>query len=130
MKYLVESEVRKDGTKIYYDIYTSQHEKAALLISSPHIHTYYEIVYVTDGDIQFQFGDEICHLKEHDIIIVYPNTAHGTTVPEQEKEGRITQHVVKFSPMFLYPIIRHQQFRHYMEDISILLLQGQHLNGQ
>ena len=105
MKYMVESEVRKDGSKIYYDIYVAQGMKAPGLVSHPHIHTYYEIVYVTGGNIEFQFGEEICLLKEHDIIIVYPNTAHGTTLPEQEGENvQISQHVVKFSPIFLYPM--------------------------
>ena len=105
MKYMVESEIRKDGSKIYYDIYVAQARKTPGLISPPHIHTYYEIVYATGGDIQFQFGEEVCQLHEYDIIIVYPNTAHGTTLPKQANDDiPVSQHVVKFSPTFLYPM--------------------------
>lgn len=103
MKYQIESEIRKDGSRIYYDIYVSSHRPTEKPISPPHIHTYYELVYPTGGDMEFMFGEEICRLKEHDIIMVPPNVVHGTQIPIQDPETFVSMHVTKFSTLFLYP---------------------------
>lgn len=110
MEYKIESEIRKDGSKVYYDIYTSSPKSGqGKSISPPHIHTFYEIVTVTGGQIEFTFEEnEKCILEENDILIVYPNEVHGTAAVasdnQEEPKSKLTQHVVKFSPLFLYPM--------------------------
>ena len=106
MKYLIEKEIYKDGSKIFYDIYESSSIKKPRSISKPHIHTYYEMVYCTGGTMQFHFaGDMVVTLQENDIMVVFPNEIHGTAVVDIPVEnGGLRQHVVKFSPQFLYPM--------------------------
>ena len=104
-KFEIEAEVRKDGSKIYYDIYVGHQSTQPGTISRPHVHSYYELAFVTGGRLQVQIDEETCILEENDIIIVYPNTVHGTAIPEQNTEPfAVQQHVVKFSPLFLYPM--------------------------
>ena len=110
MEYQIESEIRKDGSKVYYDIYENTIGRTpGQVISAPHIHSYFEIVYVTGGKMTVVFEqDDRCTLKENDILITFPNEIHGTAAAEDAfdgaPDGSICQHVVKFSPLFLYPM--------------------------
>lgn len=43
---------------------------------SPHLHTALEIVYVTAGSLELGMGQELFHMDEGDIGIIFPNIIH------------------------------------------------------
>lgn len=106
MKYLIEKETRKDGSRIFYEIYENTGKKSTGTLSSPHIHTYYEIVQCIGGSMHFRFAtDTEVELLENDIMVVFPNEIHGTSIQKQPTDPKgVRQRVVKFSPQFLYPM--------------------------
>ena len=54
----------------------------------PHLHEAIEVVYVTDGDIELGVGQELYHMDEGDLAIVFPNVIHHYQV-FGEKESKV-----------------------------------------
>ncbi len=115
MKYSVqvENEFGLDGTKKQYDIFknchTSSHQVCPI-----HTHTYYETVLVLEGELTFWLPEqEPLNLRAGDVIFIPPHIIHQTY---QKNEQRMRSAVVKFSPMFLYPMETTQS------DVDCLLM--------
>lgn len=105
MKYAVqiESEVGVDGTKKAYDIFSNLHTEP-LRIGPPHIHSYYEVTTVLEGELVYRVGnEEDIRLHTGDIIFVPPYVVHNSSVLPAERV-QMRSSVVKFSPLFLYPM--------------------------
>ncbi|MBE6553773.1 MAG: helix-turn-helix domain-containing protein [Ruminococcaceae bacterium] len=115
MKYSVqiENEFGLDGTKKQYDIFKNCHTttKQACQI---HTHTYYETVLVLEGELTYWLPEqEPLTLHAGDVIFIPPHVIHQTY---QKKEQCMRSAVVKFSPMFLYPMETTQS------DVDCLLM--------
>jgi len=96
-----ENELKADGTQKQYDIFKNYH-KAKRLVSDVHTHTYFEAVLVTEGELCYWFSDrEPIRLQAGDVIVVPPNVIHQS---KQISANAMQSVVVKFSPMFLYPM--------------------------
>jgi AraC-like DNA-binding protein/mannose-6-phosphate isomerase-like protein (cupin superfamily) len=98
---LSENETNANGAKKQYDIFRNYH-KAKRLTGDVHTHTYFETVLVTEGELCYCFSDrEPIRLTAGDVIFVPSNVIHQT---RQSSGGTLRSVVVKFSPMFLYPM--------------------------
>lgn len=106
MKYSVqaENEIRKDGSKMQYDIFKNHHKKKKLSVGV-HTHTYFEVTLVTEGELIYWIPEhEQVVLHAGDVIFLPPHVIHQTHQPKQESDRGMRSIVVKFSPMFLYPM--------------------------
>ena len=99
----IEKETDARGAKIPYDIFLS-HIKGKAHFNAPHIHSYYEVACVTHGNIHYNAGDtENILLCEGDIIFIPSNVPHNTYRFSAQAD-ETSYIVVKFSPLFLYPM--------------------------
>lgn len=117
MKYKVqiESELDQSGAKKSYDIFANKHIKQ-FGTHALHTHTYYETLLVLEGKLIIQIGDdETVLLTPGDIIFIPPNVVHDTYLAPNDLM-LMRSIVVKFSPMFLYPMETTQS------DIDSLLM--------
>ncbi len=106
MKYSVqaENEVGKDGSKKQYDIFKNYH-KGKQMLGNAHTHTYFEVTMVTEGELIYWIPDhEQVVMHAGDVIVLPPHVIHQTHQPEQVSDCGMRSIVVKFSPMFLYPM--------------------------
>ena len=104
MNYKIEVESHTNGSKKLFDTFKSYYKRPNDLLSPPHVHSYYEINYIKNGDFCYVIDDTDIRIKSGDIIIIYPNVIHAsytgkTSTPEDPTEAT----VIKFSPAFLYP---------------------------
>lgn len=117
MKFSVyeENELTKTGAKKHYDIFSNYHTHNAPMWI-PHVHSYYEIMLVQEGKLIYLVDDcEPITMSEGDIIFIPPHVVHDTTLPTDE-EVTFRSTVVKFSPLFLYPMETTQS------DVDCLLI--------
>lgn len=99
-----ESEIRSDGTKIYYHIRNESNFPLPITTSPVHTHSYYELVCVKGGVAELRLAsNERLKMNDGDIAIVAPEVAHTMHYPAQTVE-KISQYLIKFSPQFLYPL--------------------------
>lgn len=119
MKFSVfeENELTKSGAKKHYDIFSNCHTHNAPKWI-PHVHSYYELMLVSEGEILYLVEDsDSIMLHEGDVIFIPPHVVHDTTLDFEEKtSNRFRSIVVKFSPLFLYPMETTQS------DIDSLLI--------
>ena len=104
MQYKVqaESELDKNGFKKTYDIFSNEHKKT--IQHALHIHSYYETILLLDGCLYVQIGDKkTLRLSAGDLIFIPPNVIHDTYI-DAESNAIMRSIVVKFSPLFLYPM--------------------------
>ena len=103
MKYSVQVENEWDitGARKQYDIFTNHHAEPKRL-GKAHTHTYYETIYILEGELICKVGDhKRLLLHKGDIIFIPPNIVHATYTIHPIMMRSI---VVKFSPLFLYPM--------------------------
>jgi AraC-like DNA-binding protein/mannose-6-phosphate isomerase-like protein (cupin superfamily) len=115
MKYSVqtENEFGIDGSKKQYDIFRNHHRNKRQ-VSEVHTHTYFETVLVTEGELKYWIPDhETVVLQAGDIIFLPPHVIHQT---HQGSTREMRSIVVKFSPLFLYPMETTQS------DVDCLLM--------
>ena len=115
MKYSVqvESEVDNNGTKKQYDIFTNCHFTTNRFVH-PHVHSYYEMILILEGELIYQVGDhEPVALHVGDVLFVPPYVVHNSYL---RSPLRVRTIVVKFSPLFLYPMDTTQS------DVDYLLI--------
>ncbi len=56
-------------------------------LSAPmHIHSCYEFIMVTDGEMLITVGNQTKLLKKNDCAIIFPNQTHSMETPEQSKD--------------------------------------------
>lgn len=94
-----ESEFTATGAKKIYDIF----EKERSTPSHPrhHIHSYYELILVTQGELSFQIElGKPSLLQTGDVLFVPPFVPHATY---RTVNAPMRCTVVKFSPTYLYP---------------------------
>ena len=103
MDYRIELEAKKDGTKKYYDVFTSRLKPTVRTISPAHTHSYYEINNIKVGQLFYAIGDEELCLNENDIIIVFPNVIHKTFTNARPEDPSIINTILKFSSSFIQP---------------------------
>lgn len=119
MKFSVfeENELTKTGAKKHYDIFSNCHTHNAPKWM-PHVHSYYELMLVLEGEVLYIVEDsQPIMIHEGDVIFIPPHVVHDTTLPFEEKTScRFRSIVVKFSPLFLYPMETTQS------DIDSLLI--------
>ena len=120
-KVIAESEVDQKGAKKSYDIFANKHDRQLSHIL--HTHTYYETLLLLEGTLIVQIEDaKTILLSPGDIIFIPPNVVHDTYLKPNEKTV-MRSIVVKFSPMFLYPMETTQS------DIDSLLMSPIYQNG-
>ena len=116
MKYSVqtENEFGIDGSKKQYDIFRNHHKSHKKLVGEVHTHTYFETVLVTEGELNYWIPDhETVVLRTGDVIFLPPHVIHQT---HQGAMRDMRSIVVKFSPLFLYPMETTQS------DVDCLLM--------
>jgi len=114
-KIIAESEVDEKGAKKTYDIFANKHFRQ-FSTHFLHTHTYYETLLLLEGSLVVQIGDtETVILTAGDVIFIPPNVIHDTYLKPNETTV-MRSIVVKFSPMFLYPMETTQS------DIDSLLM--------
>lgn len=64
------------------DVFVIRHPRYTR--SFPHKHNYFEINYVLKGTCDFTFNDEVQNLKEGEVCIIAPNSAHDMYVDNDE----------------------------------------------
>lgn len=107
INYELEPEYTSDGSRILYEVrtFTETTEGKDRQLTFPHTNSLYEIVYPKEAGLHFQIepGD-FCQLQEEDIILIFPHVIHSSILPLQAAPvTRVVQHVLKFTPTFLYP---------------------------
>ena len=113
-KVLVEKETHNSGTKKQYDVFVNKHNKQ--ITHALHIHSYYETLLLLEGKLIVQIGDsDTVLLSPGDIIFIPPHVVHDTYL-DQTHPTLMRSIVVKFSPLFLYPMETTQS------DINCLLM--------
>ena len=118
MKFSVfeENELTQTGAKKHYDIFSNCHTENAPKWM-PHVHSYFELVQVLEGEVLYIVEDsQPVIMHEGDIIFIPPHVVHDTTLPFEKTSNRFRSIVVKFSPLFLYPMETTQS------DIDCLLI--------
>lgn len=104
MNYKVEIESYVNGSKKLFDTFKNRHKKPNDRLSPPHIHSYYEITHVRNGEFRYVIDETDIYLNRGDIIIIYPNVIHASyTGRSCSSENPAETTVLKFSPAFLYP---------------------------
>lgn len=85
----------------------------------PHLHNAFEIVYVTEGTVEFGVGRELYHMEKGDIGIVFPNLIHhyqvfgkGTNtayyiIATPTLFGNFSQQMQKYCP--INPVIKKKE---------------------
>ena len=108
MKYdvKIENELNNFGSKKEYDIFSNRF----LLNHStppryfPHIHSYYETILILEGEFKLKIdGSESVILSQGDIIFIPSYVVHEPFLIEGNMPI-MRSIVVKFSPLFLYPL--------------------------
>ena len=89
------------GRQIMYDIFTTCHEVQNETVL-PHTHTYFELLLVEEGVAVDTCGDAPLDVRAGDVALVAPNVVHN--ICHSVRYGRYRSTVVKFSPLFLYPL--------------------------
>ncbi len=98
---LPENERDKTGARKQYDIFSNHHPKLERF-GSPHTHTYFETILILDGELFYKVEDhEPRALHKGDVLFVPPHIVHDTYMQNPIEFRSI---VVKFSPLFLYPM--------------------------
>ena len=121
-KVIAESEVDTKGAKKSYDIFANKHIKQTYA-HELHTHTYYETLLLLEGNLIVQIGDtETVLLSQGDVIFIAPNVVHDTYLTANNANV-MRSIVIKFSPMFLYPMETTQS------DIDSLLMSPVYPNG-
>lgn len=46
-------------------------------VTPPHIHEFYEVVYVADGPLLHRYGAEVCTIDRGDLLLINPHIPHG-----------------------------------------------------
>ena len=87
--------------QIMYDIFTTCHEVQNETVL-PHTHTYFELLLVEEGVAVDTCGDAPLDVRAGDVALVAPNVVHN--ICHSVRYGRYRSTVVKFSPLFLYPL--------------------------
>ncbi len=96
-----ENERDKRGSRIQYDIFTNNHPKQEKFWF-PHTHTYFETILILEGELFCKVEDhEPFALHKGDVLFVPPHIIHDTYMLHPIGFRSI---VVKFSPLFLYPM--------------------------
>ena len=109
MKYKVEieGETGKDGSKKEYDIFSNRFNidtKIAPRYYSPHIHSYYETILILEGELMLEIeNSKSIVLHQGDIVFIPPYIVHANSLIT-ENAPIMRSIVVKFSPLFLYPL--------------------------
>lgn len=107
VNYELEPEYTSDGSRILYEVrtFTETTEGADRQLTFPHTNSLYEIVYPKEAGLRFQIEQgDFCELREEDIILIFPHVIHSSFLPLQTSPvTRVVQHVLKFTPAFLYP---------------------------
>lgn len=115
IKYSVymENETDVSGVRKQYDIYANYHPKV-IRFGKPHTHSYYETIMIQEGELCLLVEDQSpVVLHEGDIAFVPPYIVHDTLMMPGAKLRSV---VVKFSPLFLYPMETTQS------DVDCLLI--------
>ena len=100
---MAESELDARGAKKSYDIFANRHQGSTGERPLLHTHSYYETLMVTEGALTCHVPDlPPVTLGVGDVIFFPPHTVHATTL--QADAGVMQSIVVKFSPLFLYPM--------------------------
>ena len=104
MNYKVELESYVNGSKKLFDTFNNRHKKPNYRLSPPHVHSYYEINYVKQGDFRYVIDEAEINIESGDIVIIYPNVIHASyTGKSCSEDSPSDTTVLKFSPAFLYP---------------------------
>ena len=96
-----ERETDSYGRKIPYDIFSVDHTEGTATVF-PHTHTYFELTSVEEGVAIDTCGDTPLSVTAGDVFFVAPNAVHDLC--EDTSLGKYRSRVVKFSPLFLYPL--------------------------
>ncbi len=111
-----ENERGKDGSKMHFDIFTNCH-KTKDNFWTPHTHTYFEITLLLEGGLTYRVEDhDPVVLRPGDVLFIPAHVVHDTFLSEEDPVP-MRSLVVKFSPLFLYPMETTQS------DIDCILLE-------
>lgn len=96
-----ERETDSHGRRILYDIFANTHTDFEDMVR-PHTHTYFEIILIEEGVGTDTCGDAPIYAVAGDVVFIAPNAIHN--LYHAPEFGRYRSIVVKFSPLFLYPL--------------------------
>ena len=96
-----ERETDSHGKRILYDIFAHTHTDFEDRVR-PHTHTYFEIILIEEGVGVDTCGDAPIYAVAGDVVFIAPNAIHN--LYHAPEFGKYRSIVVKFSPLFLYPL--------------------------
>ncbi len=96
-----ERETDSRGKRILYDIFAHTHPEFEARVR-PHTHTYFEIILIEEGVGVDTCGDAPIYAVAGDVVFIAPNAIHN--LYHAPEFGKYSSIVVKFSPLFLYPL--------------------------
>lgn len=92
------------GKIIPYDIFRDRHPRGKIM-SQAHIHMYYELVYVTHGEVTIVCNSSARYvLKEGDVLFVPPGLIHASQVSPDCPYDFSCTITAKFTGQMLYPL--------------------------
>ncbi|WP_429374101.1 AraC family transcriptional regulator [Paenibacillus sp. DS2015] len=80
-----------------FSIQQLQH-KGYSAMPRPHLHPFYELFYLLDGERVYFINGKVCTAKKGDLVVIVPNELHSTTSSNIEKFDRV---LIKFTQEFV-----------------------------
>ena len=58
------------------------------LRTSPHLHNSIEFIYITEGTLELGMGQELYHMEEGDLAVIFPDVIHHYQVFSQREKTK------------------------------------------